>query len=149
MGRPCFEVEFGDGTVIVADGGHQWITSQGLVTTAHLAVIPGIGGHAVDVARPAELPDRDLPVPPYALGVLLGDETGQVFTGDDSELILAVEAAGVGDARRPGGCWPGWGWPRSGPSPPSTSGPPRRSGERCSRACSTWLAARSGTARSS
>jgi replicative DNA helicase len=96
-GRPCFEVEFGDGTVIVADGGHQWITSQGLVTTAQLAVIPGIGGHAVDVARPAELPDRDLPVPPYALGVLLGDETGQVFTGDDSELILAVEAAGVGD----------------------------------------------------
>ncbi|MGH3407139.1 MAG: replicative DNA helicase, partial [Streptosporangiaceae bacterium] len=96
-GRPCFEVEFGDGTVIAADGGHQWITSQGLVTTAQLAVVPGIGGHAVDVARPADLPDRDLPVPPYALGVLLGDEAGQVFSGNDPELILAVEAAGVRD----------------------------------------------------
>jgi replicative DNA helicase len=26
-GRPCFEVEFSDGTVIVADAGHQWRTS--------------------------------------------------------------------------------------------------------------------------
>ncbi|GII97128.1 hypothetical protein Ssi02_73590 [Sinosporangium siamense] len=25
-GRPCYEVEFSDGTVIVADGGHQWRT---------------------------------------------------------------------------------------------------------------------------
>ena len=96
-GRPCFEVEFGDGTVIVADGGHQWITSQGLVTTAQLAAVPGIGGHAVDVARPAELPDRDLPFPPYALGVLLGDEAGRMFSGADPELMLAIEAAGVQD----------------------------------------------------
>src|SRR5580698_8714584 len=26
-GRPCFEVEFSDGTVIVADAGHQWRTT--------------------------------------------------------------------------------------------------------------------------
>ena len=96
-GRPCFEVEFGDGTVIVADGGHQWITSQGLVTTAQLAAVPGIGGHAVDVARPAELPDRDLPFPPYVLGLLLGDEAGRMFSGADPELMLAIEAAGVRD----------------------------------------------------
>jgi replicative DNA helicase len=95
--RPCFEVEFGDGTVIVADGGHQWITSQGLVTTAQLAAVPGVGGHAVGVARPAELPDRDLSFPPYALGVLLGDATGRVFSGTDPELILALEAVGVPD----------------------------------------------------
>ena len=26
LGRPCFEVEFSDGTVIVADDEHQWLT---------------------------------------------------------------------------------------------------------------------------
>jgi replicative DNA helicase len=25
-GRPCYEVEFSDGEVIVADGQHQWLT---------------------------------------------------------------------------------------------------------------------------
>ena len=26
VGRPCYEVEFSDGTVIVADAEHQWLT---------------------------------------------------------------------------------------------------------------------------
>ncbi len=28
LGRPCYEVEFSDGSVIVADGSHQWVTSD-------------------------------------------------------------------------------------------------------------------------
>jgi replicative DNA helicase len=36
-GRPCFEVEFSDGTVIVADAEHQWAIEGGqVVTTQHL-----------------------------------------------------------------------------------------------------------------
>jgi len=35
-GRPCFEVEFSDGTVIVADAQHQWPTESGIRTTAQL-----------------------------------------------------------------------------------------------------------------
>jgi replicative DNA helicase len=35
-GRPCFEVEFSDGTVIVADEQHQWPTESGIRTTAQL-----------------------------------------------------------------------------------------------------------------
>jgi replicative DNA helicase len=38
LGRPCFEVEFSDGTVIVADAEHQWPTRRGIVTTAMLKV---------------------------------------------------------------------------------------------------------------
>ncbi|MGV0871478.1 replicative DNA helicase [Mycolicibacterium sp. XJ879] len=35
LARPCYEVEFADGTVIVADAMHQWPTSRGVqVTTA-------------------------------------------------------------------------------------------------------------------
>ena len=52
-GRPCFEVEFSDGTVIVADAEHQWPTESGIRTTAQLrcgadrlipAAIPGRSG---------------------------------------------------------------------------------------------------------
>ena len=34
LGRPCYEVEFSDGTVIVADAQHQWPTAHGVRTTA-------------------------------------------------------------------------------------------------------------------
>ena len=36
LGRPCYEVLFSDGTVIVADGSHQWPTGYGIRTTAEL-----------------------------------------------------------------------------------------------------------------
>ncbi len=38
LGRPCFEVEFCDGSVIVADAEHQWPTGRGIITTAQLLV---------------------------------------------------------------------------------------------------------------
>ena len=36
VGRPCYEVEFSDGTMIVADEEHQWPTEAGIRTTAEL-----------------------------------------------------------------------------------------------------------------
>ena len=36
IGRPCYEVEFSDGTVIVADEQHQWPTDRGILTTVQL-----------------------------------------------------------------------------------------------------------------
>ncbi|MGB3475943.1 MAG: replicative DNA helicase [Mycobacterium sp.] len=36
LGRPCYEVQFSDGTVIVADGEHLWPTNAGVRTTAQL-----------------------------------------------------------------------------------------------------------------
>ena len=36
LGRPCYEVEFSDGTVIVADADHQWPTGYGVRTTGLL-----------------------------------------------------------------------------------------------------------------
>ena len=38
VGRPCYEVEFSDGTVIVADAEHQWPTLRGIVITAELKI---------------------------------------------------------------------------------------------------------------
>ncbi|MGB9227817.1 replicative DNA helicase [Mycobacterium sp.] len=36
LGRPCYEIEFSDGTVIVADAQHQWPTGDGTRTSAQL-----------------------------------------------------------------------------------------------------------------
>jgi replicative DNA helicase len=36
LGRPCYKVEFSDGTVIVADADHQWPTGYGIRMTGYL-----------------------------------------------------------------------------------------------------------------
>ncbi len=50
LGRPCYEVEFSDGTVIVADAEHQWLTStlaQRLQPALGPASRSGAGGSVV------------------------------------------------------------------------------------------------------
>ena len=102
-GRPCYEVEFSDGTVIVADANHQWLTeTRGSRKSAWAArrqynrmrtqrVFPSVNtteeilatlrchgterrlNHAVANTEPLDLPEQVLPLSPYALGVWLGD----------------------------------------------------------------------------
>lgn len=36
LGQPCYEIEFSDGTVLVADASHQWPTTRGIRTSAQL-----------------------------------------------------------------------------------------------------------------
>jgi replicative DNA helicase len=125
-GRPCYEVEFSDGEVIVADENHQWLTwsrrarrydaqhrggqknytepiPPSVVTTGEIARTVRCSSaderpnHAVALTAPLNLPETDLPVPPYALGVWLGDgstATAQ-FTSADPEVAVHVAAAGV------------------------------------------------------
>jgi replicative DNA helicase len=84
-GRPCYEVEFSDGSVIVADAEHLWTTTTSAgadvpaVTTVEIAqTLRNAGGgftHSVDTCRPLALPHRDdLPVPPQAFGVRLAGD---------------------------------------------------------------------------
>jgi replicative DNA helicase len=87
--RPCFEVEFADGSVIVADADHQWRTETAVCTTAELASRQYA---AVANARPLVLPERELPLPPYTLGVLLGraDDDPEIgcLLADDGPIQL-------------------------------------------------------------
>ena len=57
LGRPCYEVEFSDGTVIVADASHQWPTGYGIRTTVELRcgmdTIAAAGSMARYAGRPA------------------------------------------------------------------------------------------------
>jgi replicative DNA helicase len=101
-GRPCYEVEFSDGEVIVADENHQWltwtrrarrceaslrglqpyskhpippqvVTTGGILATLHCETVDQRPNHSVALAQPLDLPEADLPLPPYALGCWLGD----------------------------------------------------------------------------
>ncbi|MFL6123291.1 replicative DNA helicase [Actinophytocola sp.] len=75
--RPCHAVEFADGTVIVADAEHQWLTEApgerpAVHTTGQLAARDVV--HSVVNTRPLDLPARELAVPPYKLGVWLAGQ---------------------------------------------------------------------------
>ncbi|RJO77266.1 replicative DNA helicase [Nocardia panacis] len=100
-GRPCYEVEFSDGTVLVADEQHQWRTETdggraadrkrrtvaAVRTTAEIARTMG-RDHVVANTRPLQLPAGELPTPPYALGAWLGGDTR------DPEILIRIEAEG-------------------------------------------------------
>jgi replicative DNA helicase len=132
-GRPCFEVEFSDGTVLVADAGHQWLTSDlaarrarraarerggppqvlpAIRTTAELAVaVPAAGGarpggtgelpgHSVQACAPLQLPERVLPVDPYALGVLHGATAPGAVPAGAAPASVLPGGSGPDDTRR-------------------------------------------------
>jgi replicative DNA helicase len=106
-GRPCYQVEFSDGELIVADDGHQWLTWTShaagfvppqIVTTGQMAAslccrAPGSRSrYAVAMPQCLELPEADLPVAPYALGAALA---GRALAGAAGRSDAAGRAAHV------------------------------------------------------
>ena len=105
--RPCFEVEFSDGSVVVADAEHNWFTQtrrerisskrtgvfkSGVRTT--LEIIDSLKdgkhvNHSVPVAGAVTGYAAILPVDPYVLGIWLGDgatNAGRISTADPEIL---------------------------------------------------------------
>jgi len=79
----CYELEFDNGDKVVADAEHLWqVTSSNwriknqVKTTEQIAeyLTSHVGNRRIwiDIASPMDLPDVDLPIAPYALGVWLG-----------------------------------------------------------------------------
>lgn len=125
--RPCFEIEFSDGSVIRCDHEHRWrawddagagAARQRLVTRTTFELLQDYkkgkrNRYAIDVAAPLDLPAVDLPIAPYALGVWLGDGhaiSSQVttFSEDAQEMAdyiavdghpTVVKAAGKNNGR--------------------------------------------------
>jgi Rad3-related DNA helicase/serine/threonine protein kinase len=129
--HPCYEVVFSDGSSIVADAEHEWVSytcadrkqakqvkistylardlseqrrdgrAYTLVTTEQMAATltisaGGRANHAIPVAGPLVLPDVDLPIKPYFLGVWLGDGSSRnnQITTVDPELTPEIEKDG-------------------------------------------------------
>ena len=96
-GRPCYEVHFSDGSVIVADAQHQWLTDafdggRAVRTTEQIAASLRTGSqinHVVTNTAPLALPEVQLPLPPYALGVWLGHGA---LRSSDPEITSFLEA---------------------------------------------------------
>jgi len=126
-GRPCYRVTFDDGTTIVADAQHEWETrtradrrlpggggariwtTEEIHDTVRCSTADQRANHSVEVTAPLELPEADLLVDPYLLGVWLGDghAASARFTSADPEIAMRIEGrgylvhgrAGVGAAR--------------------------------------------------
>jgi replicative DNA helicase len=126
-GRPCYEVHFSDGSAIVADAQHQWLTetrasrksaqaaatgynryrnqrtfaevhtTEEIARTVRCATKDARLNHSVTNAAPLVLPEADLPLPPYSLGVWLGDGTSAAaqYTSADPEIAVYIEAEGL------------------------------------------------------
>jgi deoxycytidine triphosphate deaminase len=111
IGRPCREVTFSDGTRVVADTDHQWVTidKKGrrggrakveVRTTDEIARTLRYNGertHHVPLAGAVQYPDRvDLPIAPYTLGAWLGDgtTTAAAITSIDDEILEQVSGEG-------------------------------------------------------
>ena len=113
-GRPCYEVEFSDGTLLVADAQHQWLTdtrasrrnrhtpaavrtTEEIAAALRCATADGRLNHSVVNTEPLDLPEADLPLPPYTLGVWLGDghPASARFTTVDPEIVWHVEEEGI------------------------------------------------------
>lgn len=123
-GHKCYRVKFSDGSEIVADAQHVWavdsvdefpgsyrpgasrVINRGTRTTEEMAgnfsFIKSDGKicnrYAVQVAKPLECKDKELLIPPYTLGVWLGDghSYSAHFCGhlDDFEIVENVRADG-------------------------------------------------------
>jgi len=113
--RRCYRVVFSDGSEIVADSDHLWVTqtsverkrqlrgvSQNISavrTTEEIAQTLTIGSrgdtnHSISVSEALKLPDVDLPIHPWVLGFWLGDgssNSSRIHAGDHDELEIRMQ----------------------------------------------------------
>jgi replicative DNA helicase len=124
IGRTCFDVVFSDGTVIVADAEHRWLTidrrtrkalrrrvqgprlkdvpqkyAPSVVTTAQIKATLYDGkevNHAVPVAGPLWGVTQHLQIDPYVFGLWLGDGSSKAaeITTADPEILRFIADAG-------------------------------------------------------
>jgi hypothetical protein len=111
--RPCHELTFSDGSTIVADENHQWLTQTvkerytktpaTLRTTSEISATSQTGqhvsNHSIQWAGPLDYTPQHLAIDPYLLGLWLGDGTktaAQItcHADDVEEQAVLVEAAG-------------------------------------------------------
>ena len=121
-GHDCYEIEFSDGSKIVADADHQWKvdsetsltpiggptkgTFTGVLTTEQMfkdfKVVRPSGKtrnrYSIPTCQPIECEEKELEIKPYTLGVWLGDghSYSAGFCGhlDDFEIVENIQVDG-------------------------------------------------------
>ena len=118
LNRPCYEVAFRDGQKVVTDAEHLWAVndrSSGgrdrVMTTKEIADAKWSGTYRfrVPVTDPLQLPEQNLPIDPWLLGMWLGDgdtTTTSITSGDKDLPYLRerLERLGIDftESRSPG-----------------------------------------------
>lgn len=111
--RPCYAVRFNDGSEIVADENHLWVTqlnwerAKGVPgkprSTKEIAetvkTARGVSNHAIPWAGPLDYPEQMLPIDPYFLGYWLGDGISlqssiTTHERDVPELVASLSSVG-------------------------------------------------------
>lgn len=130
FGHTCYEVEFDDGQVIVADAEHIWTVERTDCSGRRRRVVDmtteamdgeGVSSvqangrnrfkFSVQVAGALDLPEADLPLDPYLLGAWLGDGNARcaaitVGNADLEAMKSLLHEAGVETSARPDRkCW--------------------------------------------
>ena len=113
LGRPCFEVEFSDGTVIVADAEHQWLTEtrrgrggrpddrRDRARRSGPEPADGSGQPlGRDHALPLQLPTRRSLSTPYTLGRWPAVEPWSTAAADRGSWMMRVRRRADGDRHR-------------------------------------------------
>ncbi|MDQ1619524.1 MAG: replicative helicase, partial [Actinomycetota bacterium] len=110
--RRCYEVVFSDGSTIVADAEHGWLTDTrgsrpSVKTTEQIARAMCASGapvdrrhlHRVTNTAALALPEVELPLLPYALGAWLGEapSSSARFTSRDPEIAMYLDIDGPAD----------------------------------------------------
>jgi len=107
--RPCYEIAFSDGSRVVADAQHQWLTENrnrpaSVVTSAEIAGTALLGpeqrtDHAVSNASAIKSNGAPLPLPPYVLGSWLAAacSAGAGFTSENPEISMFLAGEAPGD----------------------------------------------------
>lgn len=107
---PIYRLRFSDGAETRACGEHLWAVQSKadaatgreprILSTDQLrdpSYLPGHESWRVPLPAPIDMPERDLQIDPYVLGVLLGDgsytRSTPRLSSADPEIIAAVEAA--------------------------------------------------------
>lgn len=102
IGKPCFEIEFDDGTKIIADDTHRWSTIDDhqrarIVATVQLRV----GKHRIKIAGTLKTQEAILSIDPYVLGAWLGDgcsRNSHYYVGEQDREEMAKNISSRGYA---------------------------------------------------
>lgn len=122
--RPCYRVRFDDGSEIIADAEHQWLTDTRASRKSRQAVLAGTNkvqrttaevrttdqiratlrcetadariNHSITNSAPVELPEAHLPIAPYTFGIWLGDGASAAarVTTADTQVLTNIELDG-------------------------------------------------------
>jgi deoxycytidine triphosphate deaminase len=108
--RPCREVVLSDGTIVVADLAHRWVTVdkngrrygrrvgkiRATEEIARTLRVRGERNHQIPLADPVQYPQQTLPIDPYVFGIWLGDGTSTKpeITTADQFVVDEIERCG-------------------------------------------------------